>query len=90
MSSVILYTTRYCPYCIQAKKLLDDKGAEYTEIAVDHHPELRSEMTRKSGQRTVPQIWIAGQHVGGCNELYQLEQQGQLDELLNKHFLTQS
>ena len=82
MAEHIIYTTRYCPYCIRAKQLLDSKGVSYREIAVDNDYELRQKMMRDSGQRTVPQIWLNGQHVGGCSELYQLEQAGRLNELL--------
>ncbi len=82
MAEHIIYTTRYCPYCIRAKQLLDSKGVSYREIAVDNDYELRQKMMHDSGQRTVPQIWLNGRHVGGCSELYQLEQSGQLNELL--------
>ncbi len=79
---VVLYTTRYCPYCIRAKQLLTSKGVEYQEIAVDNEPQLREEMMQKSGRYTVPQIWIGEEHVGGCDELYLLERQGRLDAML--------
>ncbi|GGX46080.1 glutaredoxin 3 [Saccharospirillum salsuginis] len=79
---VTLYTTQWCPFCIRAKQLLDRKGAAYREISVDGQPELRQEMMRKSGQFTVPQIWIGDRHVGGCDELFALERAGQLDALL--------
>ena len=80
--SVVIYTTRFCPYCIRAKHLLEAKGAAYQEIPVDGKPALRAEMTQKSGQRTVPQIWIGEHHVGGCDDLYRLESAGKLDALL--------
>lgn len=83
-ASVKLYTTRFCPYCVQAKRLLDEKNVSYTDIAVDEQPELRSEMMQLSGQRTVPQIWIGEQHVGGFDDLWALEQRGQLDALLQQ------
>lgn len=82
MNEVILYTTGYCPYCIKAKELLDRKKIIYTEIRVDLQPELREEMIQKSGRRTVPQIFINGQAIGGCDDLYALEAQGTLNELL--------
>lgn len=82
MPSVTLYTTRYCPFCIRAKRLLDSKGVAYTDIAVDEDYRLRQEMMQKSGRHTVPQIWIGDQHVGGCDELYALERSGELDRLL--------
>lgn len=80
--NVVIYTTRFCPYCIRAKMLLKEKGVEYSEIAVDQDPEKRQEMSEKSGRFTVPQIWIGDDHIGGCDELYQLQRQGTLDELL--------
>ena len=79
---VTLYTTRFCPYCIRAKHLLDEKGAAYEDIAVDHDPQLRREMMLRSGRDTVPQIWIGEQHIGGCDDLLLLDRQGRLDELL--------
>jgi glutaredoxin 3 len=82
MAAVTLYTTRYCPYCIRAKQLLDRKGAAYHEISVDGDPELRRKMTALSGRHTVPQIWIGARHVGGCDELHELERRGELDSAL--------
>lgn len=82
MQTVTLYTTAVCPYCVRAKALLDRKQAPYTEIRVDTDTARRVEMERKSGQRTVPQIFIGEIHVGGCDELYALERQGKLDTLL--------
>lgn len=83
MASVTLYTTRFCPYCIRAKNLLNKKQVRYNEIPVDGRPELRQEMMDKSDRHTVPQIWIGSRHIGGCDELYALERAGQLDDLLN-------
>ena len=84
MKAVTLYTTQICPYCVSAKQLLKKKGADYEEIRIDTNPEKMQEMlTRSNNQRTVPQIFIGDTHVGGRNELYALEQQGKLDELLN-------
>ncbi len=82
MVEVEMYTTKYCPYCVRARHLLDGKGVAYRERAVDGEYELRQEMMDRSGQRTVPQIWIGSQHVGGCDELMALERQGQLDQML--------
>lgn len=82
MAVVTLYTTRYCPYCIRAKALLDHKGVAYTDISVDNNPALRQEMMAKSGRHTVPQIWIGERHVGGCDDLMALERKGDLDGLL--------
>lgn len=83
-ASIIIYTSATCPYCIQAKVLLDKKGAAYQEIRVDLDPQALSIMMEKSGRRTVPQIFIGDFHVGGCDELYQLDQDGKLDALLNQ------
>ncbi len=82
MLSVTIYSTRYCPFCIRAKRLLDEKGVTYHDIAVDRDPQLRQEMMQKSGRRTVPQIWISDRHIGGCDDLYALERSGELDKLL--------
>jgi glutaredoxin 3 len=79
---VVLYTTRWCPFCVRALELLAAKGAAFREISVDGDPELRREMTAKAGRHTVPQIWIGATHVGGCDELYALERAGRLDALL--------
>jgi glutaredoxin 3 len=84
MPNIIIYTTRICPYCIMAKRLLDKKGACYQEINVDADPGLREEMMIKTKQRTVPQIFIGNRHIGGFDELYALDQQNQLDPLLEK------
>jgi len=83
MSKVIMYSTRFCPYCVRARMLLEKKGIEYTDIRVDGEPQLRSEMTRLAGGRSsVPQIFINDEHVGGCDELYELEFDGELDKRL--------
>ena len=83
MPNILIYTTKICPYCVMAKRLLDKKGVSYTEINVDGEPELREEMMRKTNLRTVPQIYIGDFHVGGFDELYALEQQKKLDDLLS-------
>jgi len=80
--SVTLYTTRFCPYCVAAKRLLTAKGVSFEDIPVDGDPELRRKMSERAGQRTVPQIWIGDTHVGGYTELAGLEQRGELDRLL--------
>ena len=82
MPKVTIYTTRFCPYCIAAKRLLTSKKIAFDEIAVDGSSDLREEMTeRAGGAYTVPQIWIGDVHVGGCDELYELENAGRLDPL---------
>jgi glutaredoxin 3 len=78
-----MYTTSWCPYCTRAKRLLEHKGALYAEISIEEHPELRAEMIRRSGRRTVPQIFIGGQHIGGSDELAALDEAGGLDRLLS-------
>ena len=82
MPEILIYTTTICPYCVMAKRLLDKKGASYTEINVGTQTGLREEMMRKTKRRTVPQIYIGDFHVGGFDELYALEQQKKLDALL--------
>ena len=81
---IVMYSTRFCPYCVRARFLLESKNVEYTDIGVDARPDLRREMMNKSGRHTVPQIWIGERHVGGYDDLARLEQQGQLDELLKQ------
>ena len=84
MASIEIYTTPTCPYCVAAKQLLRKKGVSYSEIDVSRDPQLRDFMTRRAGGiRTVPQIFISGKHVGGCDELYELDYEGGLDPLLN-------
>jgi glutaredoxin 3 len=83
MKPVTIYTTRTCGYCRMAKALLAQKGVAYAEIDVTFDDALRREMTKKAGGRTsVPQIWIGDRHVGGCDDLYELNHAGQLDALL--------
>lgn len=83
MADIVIYTKDYCPYCHAAKDLLKSKGAAFTEIDILRHPERRSEMVEKAGGRTtVPQIFIAGRHVGGCDDLHALDAAGKLDPLL--------
>ena len=82
MADVIMYSTGYCGFCARARTLLNNKGAAFTDIRIDEQPERRAEMIEKSGRHTVPQIFIDGQHVGGCDDLYALDAQGKLDSLL--------
>ena len=80
---VEIYTWRTCPYCIRAKALLDSKGVAYTEYAIDGDEAARSQMAEKTGgKRSVPQIFIEGEHVGGCDDIHALDRKGELDPLL--------
>ncbi len=83
MSEVVMYCTRFCPYCISADRLLTRKGIEIRKIAVDHDMQLWQEMEQRSGLRTVPQIFIGDHHVGGYDDLAALERDGELDPLLD-------
>ena len=84
MPPVEIYTTPYCPYCTAAKDLLRKKSVAFKEIDVSGDYELRSKMTqRANGRTTVPQIFVGATHVGGCDDLYALEDAGKLDPLLN-------
>ena len=82
MKDILIYTANLCPYCTMAKRLLEKKGAAYSEINVDSEPHLRQEMMHKTKRRTVPQIFIGNIHVGGFDDLYALEQRNELDPLL--------
>lgn len=82
MTSVLIYSTQTCPYCDRAKQLLDSKGVKYEEIRVDENPTLKDEMIAKSGRRTVPQIFINDQAIGGFDDMAALEKAGKLDSLL--------
>ena len=83
MKPVEIYTTRTCPYCIAAKELLQAKGVAYAEIDVGADPTLRQKMMqRANGRHTVPQIFIGGVHVGGCDDLHALDAAGKLDPML--------
>ena len=80
--TVRIYSSNWCPFCVQAKRLLDRKGVSYQELIVDGDPSLRTKMMQESGRTSVPQIWINEDHIGGCDELYSLERSAQLDSLL--------
>lgn len=83
MARVLMYCTATCPYCHSADRLLEHKGVRDVErVRVDLEPARRAEMLQRSGRRTVPQIWIGARHVGGCDELYDLDASGELDRLL--------
>lgn len=79
---VLMYTSAWCPYCIRAKRLLDSKGVQYTDIDVNDHPAAWDEIEERGGGSTVPQIWIGDHYVGGCDDMHALERAGKLDPLL--------
>jgi glutaredoxin 3 len=83
LAKVEIYTKTFCGFCIRAKRLLDMKKVDYDEYSVDVGGAKKAEMVQRAGGRTtVPQIFVEGRHIGGCDELMTLEQQGKLDELL--------
>ncbi len=84
MAKVVMYATAVCPYCVRAEQLLRRKGVtDIEKIRIDLEPERREEMLAKSnGMRTVPQIFIGGVHVGGCDDIHELDRQGKLDPML--------
>lgn len=79
---VTIYSTRFCPFCVMARRLLDSKGVQYEEIRVDAEPEKRNEMRSRTGCHTVPQVFVGERHVGGYDQLCALDCAGQLDPLL--------
>lgn len=84
MAEVIIYTKAYCPYCVRAKSLLDQKQVVYQEVKIDEQPERRAEMINKAnGRSTVPQIFVGTTHIGGCDEMFALHAANKLDPLLN-------
>ena len=81
---VVMYTTGWCLYCARARQLLAAKNVSFEEFNVEELPEKRAEMQARSGRRSVPQIFIGDQHVGGCDDLHALEDAGKLDSLLGR------
>jgi glutaredoxin 3 len=85
MNKVVMYCTEVCPYCVRAEQLLKRKGISAIEkIRIDLQPEMRDLMIEKTGRRTVPQIYINGEHVGGFDDMAALDRTGKLDVMLNK------
>jgi glutaredoxin 3 len=82
MSLVVLFGTRFCPFCVAARRFLTAKGIDYQDIPVDKDPDLRSRLMTASGRNTVPQIWFGTTHVGGFDELRELERQGIFESTL--------
>lgn len=84
-ANVEIYTWSRCPFCIRAKRLLDQKGVDYTEYMIDGDEAARSKMAKRAGgRRSVPQIFINGQPIGGSDDLHALDSQGDLDPLLHQ------
>jgi glutaredoxin 3 len=84
MAKVLIYTTPICPYCVQAKRLLDRKGVTFEEVDISRDPDLRRKMVQMSGGRmTVPQIFVGDRHIGDCDGIYALDKAGKLDSLLD-------
>jgi glutaredoxin 3 len=84
-ANIEIYTWTRCPFCIRAKQLLNEKGVRYTEYTIDGDEGARAEMAKRAnGRRSVPQVFINGQHVGGCDDLYRLDAQGSLESLLQQ------
>ena len=81
---VLLYTTSWCPFCQRAKMLLKKKGVEWSELDIEADPAHRHAMIEASGRNTVPQVFINGTHVGGSDELFELDVRGELDKLLGR------
>ena len=84
MAKIEIYTTPTCPFCIHAKQLLDSKQLTYQEIDVSRTPELRQEMMTRAQKHTVPQIFIDMKSIGGCDELFALNNSGELDKIISK------
>ena len=83
ITTVEIYTWRFCPFCLRAKALLNEKGVQFTEYSIDGDDEARTKMSeRAGGLRTVPQIFINGNGIGGCDDLYELERNNELNELI--------
>ncbi|MGB1581392.1 MAG: glutaredoxin 3 [Nevskiales bacterium] len=82
MNKVLMYSTRFCPFCMMARRLLDAKGVQYEEIPVDGDADMRRKMQEVSGRHTVPQVFVGERHVGGFDDLAEAERSGQLDHWL--------
>ena len=84
MKKILIYSTRWCPFCVMAKRLLAAKGFDVEEVAVDSDPARRIEMVQRTGRRSVPQIFIGEQHIGGFEDMAELDHKGELDSLLSE------
>lgn len=83
MAAVVIYSTTFCPYCVRAKMLLQRKGVAFEEVDVSGDADARQALVARTRQRTVPQIFINDEHIGGCDELYALDRAGELDTKLS-------
>jgi len=84
MKAVIIYSKDYCPYCVKAKRLFETKGIPYKEINIENDPDFAQKLFAQTGFRTVPQIFIGDECIGGCDDLYELDHEGRLEALLKK------
>ncbi len=82
MAKITLYTADWCPFCVRAKRLLEDKNLKYDEVNVDQHPGKREEMAAKTGHKTIPMIFINDKFIGGFSELSTLNEKGELDSMI--------
>jgi glutaredoxin 3 len=82
LTDIVIYTSGFCPYCYRAKKLLDSKNVAYKEIDVTMNASKRREMTQMAGSSSVPQVFVDGEHIGDCDGIHMLEQQGILNQSL--------
>jgi len=82
LTKVTIYSADWCPFCVRAKRLLDNKGVKYEEVNVDQHPGAREEVTKRTGHKTIPQIFIGEEFIGGFSELSALEGRGELEAKL--------
>ncbi|WP_374305183.1 glutaredoxin 3 [Methylocella sp.] len=82
MTQITIYTTASCPYCQRAKALFAQKGLAFKEIPVDDDFKMRAELAERTGRRTVPQIFFGERHVGGCDDLYELNDEGKIEQIL--------
>ncbi|MCK5720229.1 MAG: glutaredoxin 3 [Thiomargarita sp.] len=85
MPNVFMYSTRFCPYCVRAENLLNKKGVQVEKILVDDNPQEREKMVKITNRRTVPQIFIGDRHVGGYDDLVELDMDGELEPLLQNN-----
>ena len=83
MTQVVMYGTRFCPFCVAARRLLRAKGITFEDVSLDGNSQQRAKVMADSGRRTVPQIWIGERHIGGFTDLQELERNGELEDIAN-------